>query len=456
MLVVALAAFLASRYASNDGFRSIISPAESYTISSGVLPAALPPNARILDNLQRFFVGQIEAPEHYAFAPNGDIYFGAADGRVTRTKLVGSELAPLETVLYTGDPELAPAHAPCGSIASEPLCGRPLGMAFAPDDPSKLLVADCTRGLMEVDVVARTKRVLLASVAGSPILFANSLTLSSNGDKVYFTDSSSRWTRENFIYEVLQSTPTGRLIEFDRRTHEARVIVTNVAFSNGLLLNYAATTPVPASGDKSAKVAASSSPSSPYLILVELNRARLLRVDLSKPIDAPIDWRLAQHQAPGSSASPVSILIDNLPGIPDNLAWEEDDASRSWDRRRFWVGCGTARKAPFSLTDSLAPYPAIREALAWVLPKQAFLRLVPRVGLLLRLEVEASHSTARIVESMQDNSGGIMLLTGAYEHGGYLFVGAIAHEVNYVARIPYSKANKTDTTYLLSPTVKAN
>lgn len=343
----------------------------------------------------------------------------------TRADPKTGALSPAETVLHTGDPRLVDRGHPCGSEESEALCGRPLGMTFdATGD--KLFVADCYLGLLEVDVRAKTSRVVVREAAGTPVYFANSVALfPGDNDTVYFTDSSSRWRRRDFIYEVMEAQPTGRLIAYSRSTGAVRVLVTGVAFANGLLVD-------PVEGR--------------YLIINELGRARLLRLDLDriKSDAAPIDWQVAEQQMPGGGGGALTVLIDNLPGIPDNLAWEEDRTNG-----HFWVGCGTARSRPFSLTDTLAPWPLLRDGLTWLLPKSAFLKMVPRVGLLLRLELasdlRAKHATARIVDSLQDHSGAYPLLTGAYEHRGFLYVGSISHDVDFVARIPWAphKSSKT-------------
>jgi sugar lactone lactonase YvrE len=404
---------------------------ESVPYRIGVLPAALTPNERISYQMQKLFQGEIQAPEHFAFSKDGGIYFGVADGRIMRTLQdpgTGA-LAPLETVVYTGEPLLVDRNSPCGTDDSEPICGRPLGMAFASD--KLLIVADAHLGLLEVDVVARTKRVLLREVDGQSLYFPNSVVIGPRTGLVYFTDSSTRWRRRDFIYEVLESQPTGRLISYNRSSGKSRVLVKNIAFANGLLVD-----PV----------------REQYIILNELNRARLLRVDLQQAafalptIDAITALQAQEDVAvtPANPTSPpkiLSVLISNLPGIPDNLSWEEDDQSG-----RFWVGAGTARQQPFSLGDALAPWPSVRTFLAALLPKTFFLKTVPRVGLLMQLQLDGPNArSASIVDTLQDNTGATTLLTGAYQHRGYLYIGAISHEYNYVGRIPWGVRRPTPT-----------
>jgi hypothetical protein len=134
---------------------------------------------------------------------------GTHDGRISRTKQSATgELSPLETILYLGsDYTKANASHPCGSEESEDLCGRPLGMSFATTGElkGKLIVADCTQGIMAVDVDKKTKTTLVTQVDGLPIFFANSVVVGSRTGKLYFTDSSQRWRRTSFIYECMVS-----------------------------------------------------------------------------------------------------------------------------------------------------------------------------------------------------------------------------------------------------------
>lgn len=127
--------------------------------------------------------------------------------------------------------------------------------------------------------------------------------------------------------------------------------------------------------------------------------------------------------------------------VPDNLSWE------AGSHTRFWAGCGTARRPPISLTDVLAPFPWFRTALASLLPKAVFLRMVPRVGLVLRLEVSGSgpSQSASVVDSLQDPTGRLHLLTSAYEHQGYLYLGSISAQLNFIARVPWPEKNLTQS-----------
>lgn len=144
----------------------------------------------------------------------------------------------------------------------------------------------------------------------------------------------------------------------------------------------------------------------------------------------------------------MSVFIQNLPGIPDNLMWEADGAGQT-----FWVGCGTKRSAPFNVLDAAGPYPRVRNFLInYVVPKHLILSLVERIGLLVRIRVQSKKTAfnphgwamGTILETLQDPTGALHLLTGAYEHAGFLYLGSISNHVDFLPRIKWNQANKTD------------
>lgn len=51
--------------------------------------------------------------------------------------------------------------------------------------------------------------------AGRKLSFINDLAVTQDGKKVYFTDSSSRWERRNYLHLIMEATADGR---YDRRS----------------------------------------------------------------------------------------------------------------------------------------------------------------------------------------------------------------------------------------------
>ena len=47
-------------------------------------------------------------------------------------------------------------------------------------------------------------------VGGRRLSFVNDLDVTQDGRKVYFTDSSSKWQRRDYLYLIMEATADGR------------------------------------------------------------------------------------------------------------------------------------------------------------------------------------------------------------------------------------------------------
>lgn len=54
-------------------------------------------------------------------------------------------------------------------------------------------------------------------VGGRRLSFINDLTVTQDGKKVYFTDSSSRWQRRDYLQLIMEATADGRYCLLIRR-----------------------------------------------------------------------------------------------------------------------------------------------------------------------------------------------------------------------------------------------
>ncbi|KAG7266211.1 hypothetical protein CRUP_026933 [Coryphaenoides rupestris] len=188
-----------------------------------VMTGCYEPNLELRD-AQRLFEDQILGPE--SIVNIGDVFYtGTADGKIL--KLVGRRSY---VVAKLGQP-------PCGSTEAEPVCGRPLGMRVGPN--GTLFVADAYLGLFEVNPTTGEATRLVSGgqmVAGRKLSFINDLDVTQDGRKVYFTDSSSRWQRRDFLLLIMEATADGRVLEYDMDTREVTVVMENLRFPNGIQL----------------------------------------------------------------------------------------------------------------------------------------------------------------------------------------------------------------------------
>lgn len=197
-------------------------------------------------------------PEDIAFDGQGRLYTGTRDGYIWR---------------LTPDGE-AERFAEVG--------GRPLGLTFLPD--GRLIVANHGRGLQQVTPDGVVS-VLAAEAGGRPILFANDLDISKDGI-VYFSDSSWRYNTttlgsefSSYLFpDMIDGRASGRVLAHNIATGETGVVLEGLHFPNGIALTADGRT----------------------LWIAESNRYRVLSRDL---------------EGPGSA----TVIVENLPGTPDNL-----------------------------------------------------------------------------------------------------------------------------------------
>ncbi|XP_031512364.1 adipocyte plasma membrane-associated protein isoform X2 [Papio anubis] len=189
-----------------------------------LLLGVLHPNTK-LRQAERLFENQLIGPESIAHI--GDVMFtGTADGRVVKL-----ENGEIETIARFGS-------GPCKTRDDEPVCGRPLGIRAGPN--GTLFVADAYKGLFEVNPWKREVKLLLSSetpIEGKKMSFVNDLTVTQDGRKIYFTDSSSKWQRRDYLLLVMEGTDDGRLLEYDTVTREVKVLLDQLRFPNGVQLS---------------------------------------------------------------------------------------------------------------------------------------------------------------------------------------------------------------------------
>nr|WP_240901341.1 SMP-30/gluconolactonase/LRE family protein [Thioalkalivibrio sp. XN279] len=194
-------------------------------------------------------------PEDIAISPrDGHIYTGIGDGSILR---IEPESGAVEVFADTG--------------------GRPLGMGFDPSG-ERLYVADAERGLVAVGLDGRVT-YLVDVVGGEPLTFADNLEVGPDG-VVWFSAPTRDHTLEQVELDVWDSRPSGRLVRFDPASGEAKVVLDNLFYANGVAL-----------ADDGA-----------FVLVNEFLAFRIRRLWLTGP-----------------KAGAHDIFADGLPGYPDNI-----------------------------------------------------------------------------------------------------------------------------------------
>ncbi|GJN34117.1 hypothetical protein PR202_gb22758 [Eleusine coracana subsp. coracana] len=122
------------------------------------------------------------------------------------------------------------------SVAKERLCGRPLGLRFhrASGD---LYIADAYAGLMRAGKNGGEATVLASGVNGVPFKLTNGLDVDQVTGDVYFTDSSSRYSRAQNQLVTRTGDATGRVLKYDARTKQVSVLMSGLAYPNDVAVS---------------------------------------------------------------------------------------------------------------------------------------------------------------------------------------------------------------------------
>ncbi|MEM7361071.1 MAG: SMP-30/gluconolactonase/LRE family protein [Pseudomonadota bacterium] len=249
--------------------------------------------------------------------------------------------------------------------------GRPLGIAF--DAQQNLWVANAYSGLQKVDVDGNIS-VETNMAEGVAIRYADDLVVTPNG-KVYFSDASTKFaaedangTLEASLLDILEHGGHGRIIEFDPASKESRVIMDGLNFANGVTANEA--------GD--------------FILVAETG-----------------GYQVWKYWLQGARAGQSEVIIDNLPGFPDNVHLGQNG--------RYWIGLTSPRS---DVLDDLSGKPMQR-------------KMVQRLPAFMRPQVEAyGHvlaidETGEVLVDYQDPKGAYPATTGAWETDDFLYVSSL-------------------------------
>jgi sugar lactone lactonase YvrE len=304
-----------------------------------------------LAGLQHISLGGEHGPEHIVLARDGWLYAAMASGNIVRMRPDGSGQ---QVFVNTG--------------------GRVLGFDF--DAAGRLIAADAVKGLLAVSP-DRQVSVLVDRVGADPVRYADAVVVAGDG-RIYFTDASTRFaparwggTFEASVLDILEQSATGRVLEHDPATGRTRVVARGLSFANGIALTQ----------------------DQQRLLVSETGKYRVWKIDTR-----------AQDLDVASGSPQAQVLLDALPGYPDNLMRGLDG--------RIWLGLAKPRS---STVDAMAGQPWLRR-LTLRLPRALW--PVPRAyG-----HVIAFTEDGRIVADLQDPSGAYPETTAVTETPDRLFV----------------------------------
>lgn len=290
--------------------------------------------------------GKIIGPEGLDLDSFGNIYAATADGSIYKIKQNSNE-----PILFarTG--------------------GRPLGIQF--DNNGNLIVCDAYKGLLSLDKHGKITDLTTTSEDGIPFKFTDDLDISKDGT-IYFTDASFKYQQTEYLYDLMEAKPHGRLLKYDPKTKTTSTLLKDLYFANGVAL----------------------SKNEEFLLVNETYRYRITRFWLKGPKKGTSD-----------------IFIDNLAGFPDNISRGSDG--------NFYLALFTVRNQTM---DKMHPSPWKKKVVA-SLPKFLWPKPQP-FGFVAKISMEGN-----IMETYQDPSGEhLKEITHAVERDGYLYLGSLHND----------------------------
>jgi sugar lactone lactonase YvrE len=325
---------------------------------------AYAPNTR-LSGLRMIDIGSEAGPEHIAIGPDGKLYAAMMSGNLLRMNPDGSER---EVFINTG--------------------GRVLGFDF--DAQGRMIAADAMKGLLAIGADRRVTLLTDQVTPDDPIGYADAVVVAPDG-KIYFTDASTRFAPTRWggtygasILDILEQSATGRVLAHDPANGTTRIVARGLSFANGIALSSDGHT----------------------LFVNETGRYRIWKIDGQA---RDLDVR--------SGAPQAKVLLDNLPGYPDNLMRGHDG--------RIWVGLFKPRNPA---ADGLAQNPFMRKVILR-LPK-SLLPLGESYG-----HVFAIDEDGRVTEDLQDPSGAYPEATSATETADRLYIHSLhARAIGWLPR----------------------
>ena len=319
------------------------------------LTGAFAVNAR-LAGAGAITLGAYEGPEDVAVGEDGALYATTSSGTILR---IEGSTGEVSEIAETG--------------------GRPLGIESLPD--GSFVIANAYTGIQRVSPGGDVTD-LLTAIGGEPIAYADDLAVSGSGI-IYFSDASTKFGAREWsgsysasLLDIIEHGGHGRVIAFDPRSGDTTILVDGIDFANGVAID---------ADDR-------------YLLIAETGSYRILRYWLQGP-----------------QAGSTEVVVDNLPGFPDNINRGADG--------RFWIGLVAPRDAKL---DGLSDKPFLRKVVQRL---PAFLRpsAVPSS------HVFAINGDGEVLLSLQDPAARYPAMTGACETGQRIYLTRLfGHELPYV------------------------
>ncbi len=314
-------------------------------------------------------LGRIEGAEDVILDRDNNLYAGSRHGDIIR--FFPPEYERMEIYAHIG--------------------GTPLGMAFDRND--NLYVCIGGMGLYRVTperkvekVTDETNRSFHSVNDDSRLRLADDLDITDDG-RIYFSEATVRYEMHEWATDGLEARGNGRIICFDTNTGKTHTVIRDLKFPNGVCI---------ASDGQS-------------FLFAETWGCTVKR-----------------YWFDGPKAGQTELVLDNLPGFPDNINNSSDG--------HYWMSLVGMRCPALDLAWKM---PGFRRRMAKRVPRDEWLFPNINTGCVLKFNEQGE-----VLETLWDLGGeNHPMITSMREHRGHLYLGGIMNNRIGQYKIPGADPN---------------
>ncbi|MCD0415925.1 SMP-30/gluconolactonase/LRE family protein [Rubrivivax sp. JA1024] len=318
-------------------------------------------------------LGRIEAPEDVILDRHDNLYAGSRHGDIMK--------------FYAPDYERMEVFAHIG--------GQPLGMAFDRNDNLYCCIGGM--GLYRIapdgkveKATDETNRSLWSVNDDSRLRLADDLDIADDG-RIFFSEATVRYEMDEWPVDGLEARGNGRIICYDPNSNTTRTVLRGLKFPNG--------------------------------IAIASDRQSILFAET-------FGCSIKRYWFDGPKSGKVEVVMDNLPGYPDNINLASDG--------NYWLALVGMRSPALDLAWRM---PDFRRRMGKRLPVDEWLFPNINTGCVVKFNEQG-----QILESFWD-LGGVNhpMITSMREHRGHLYLGGIAN--NRIGRFKLEGADPNFVQY---------
>ena len=316
---------------------------------------------------------ELDGPEDMIFDKDDNMYCGSRHGDVIR--FFGPDHTKWEVYAHIGGHPLGFAFDAEGNLHT---CVGGMGLYKITADPKREVIK----------LSDETNRTWLSIVDDSRLRLADDLDIAPDG-RVFFSEATVRYEMYDWMVDALEGRGNGRIICYDPKDGSSRTVLPNLQLPNGICVE----------------------PGGQSLLYAETWGCRITR------------WYFD-----GPKKGTKEVVIENLPGYPDNINRASDGT--------YWCALCGMRSPVFDLALRM---PKFRRAMVYKVGRDDWLYPNMNTGCVIKFD-----AAGNILDVLWDLGGEAHpMITSVREHKGYLYLGGIYNNRVGKYKIPNADPNWT-------------